>query len=77
MTEDLVIVTIVCPLCGDVITEVHSEIIDNDLNIYFPSLTDKVDEISNNSGHNPDDRYIRCSNCNSIYNIKQEVVEDI
>ena len=47
MTEDLVIISIICPECGEVLTEVHSDIIDDDLNIYFPSLTDKIDEISN------------------------------
>ena len=47
MTEDLAIIAIICPECGEVLTEVHSDIIDDDLNIYFPSLTDKIDEISN------------------------------
>ena len=77
MTEDLVIISIICPECGEVLTEVHSDIIDDDLNIYFPSLTDKIDEISNNASHNPNKRYLKCNNCNSIYEIKQETVEDI
>ena len=77
MTEDLVIISIICPECGEVLTEVHSDIIDNDLNIYFPAITDKIDEISNNTNHNPNKRYLKCNNCNSIYEIKQETVEDI
>ena len=45
MLKDLVLVTITCPECCSVIAEVSSDIIDNDLNIYFPSITDKIDEI--------------------------------
>ena len=77
MTEDIVIISIICPECGEVLTEVHSDIIDDDLNIYFPSLTDKIDEISNNTNHNPNKRYIKCNNCDSTYEIKQEISEDI
>lgn len=77
MLKDLVLVTITCPECCSVIAEVSSDIIDNDLNIYFPSITDKIDEISNNASHNPNKRYLKCNNCNSIYEIKQETVEDI
>ena len=77
MVKDLVLVTISCPECGHTITEVSSDIIDNDLVVYFPAITDKIDEISNNASHNPNKRYLKCNNCNSIYEIKQEIVEDI
>ena len=77
MIKDLVLVSIICPECENILMEVNSDIIDNDLVIFFPAITDKIDEISNNTSHNPNKRYLKCNNCNSMYEIKQETVEDI
>ena len=77
MIKDLVLVSIICPECENILMEVNSDIIDNDLVIFFPAITDKIDEISNNSSHNPNKRFLKCENCGSIFDIKHEIVEDI
>ena len=77
MIKDLVLVSIICPECENILMEVNSDIIDNDLVIFFPAITDKIDELSDNASHNPNKRYLKCNNCNSMYEIKQETVEDI
>ena len=77
MIKDLVLVSIICPECENILMEVNSDIIDNDLVIFFPAITDKIDEISNNSSHNPNKRFLKCENCGSIFDIKQEISEDI
>ena len=64
MTEDIVIISIICPECGEVLTEVHSDIIDDDLNIYFPSLTDKIDA------------YVEILRSSSDYNNVKEDIEE-
>lgn len=72
MTEDMVLVSVICPKCNHTLVEVHSDIMDDDLNIYFPSITDSIDELSNNFNHDPDSRYIKCTSCNTTYQIKND-----